>query len=91
MYFLHLPTYCCSRNVYCNYEIGQKPLPSSGLRDNSFKTTLKLTIMKTYSHMGKQCAIHIHAENKKEAVQKLQEQGEAANMRNVYLLRNGTL
>ena len=47
--------------------------------------------MKTYSHMGKQCAIHITAENKKEAVKKLQEQGEAANMRNVYLLRNGAL
>jgi len=45
--------------------------------------------MKTYSHMGKQCAIHIHAENKKEAVKKLQEQGEAANMRNVYLLHKG--
>ena len=47
--------------------------------------------MKTYSHMGKQCAIHIHAENKKEAVKKLQEQGENANMKNVYLLRNGAL
>ena len=41
--------------------------------------------------MGKQCVIHIPAENKKEAVKKLQEQGEAANMRNVYLLRNGAL
>ena len=47
--------------------------------------------MKTYSYMGKQCAIHIPAVNKKEAVQKLQEQGEAANMRTVYLLRNGAL
>ena len=47
--------------------------------------------MKIYSHMGKQCAIHIPAENKKEAVQKLQEQGENANMKNVYLLRNGAL
>ena len=45
--------------------------------------------MKTYSHMGKQCAIHIHAENKKEAVKKLQEQGENANMKNVYLLHKG--
>ena len=45
--------------------------------------------MKIYSHMGKQCAIHIPAENKKEAVKKLQEQGEAANMRNVYLLHKG--
>lgn len=53
------------------------------------KTTLILTIMKTYSHMGKQCAIHIPAENKKEAVKKLQEQGENANMRNVYLIRKG--
>ena len=55
------------------------------------KRTLKLTIMKTYSHMGKQCAIHIPAENKKEAVMKLQEQGENANMKHVYLLRNGAL
>ena len=47
--------------------------------------------MKTYSYIGKQCAIHIPAENKKEAVKKLQEQGEAANMKNVYLLRNGAL
>ena len=47
--------------------------------------------MKTYSFMGKQCAIHIPAVNKKEAVQKHQEQGEEANMRNVYLLRNGAL
>ena len=38
---------------------------------------------------GKQCAIHIPAENKKEAVKKLQEQGEAANMSNVYLLHKG--
>ena len=53
------------------------------------KTTLKLTIMKTYSFMGKQCAIHIPAENKKQAVKKLQEQGEAANMKNVYLLHKG--
>ena len=45
--------------------------------------------MKTYSFMGKQCAIHIPAENKKEAVKKLQEQGESANMRNVYLLHKG--
>ena len=45
--------------------------------------------MKTYSHMGKQCVIHIAAENKKEAVKKLQQQGEAANMRNVYLIRKG--
>ena len=45
--------------------------------------------MKTYSYMGKQCAIHIPAENKKEAVKKLQQQGEAANMRNVYLIRKG--
>ena len=41
--------------------------------------------------MGKQCAIHIPAENKKEAVKKLQEQGESANMKNVYLFRNGAL
>ena len=47
--------------------------------------------MKTYSYMGKQCAIHIPAETKKEAVKKLQEQGESANMKNVYLLRNGAL
>lgn len=53
------------------------------------KTTLKLTIMKTFSYMGKQCAIHIPAENKKEAVKKLQQQGENANMRNVYLLHKG--
>ena len=53
------------------------------------KTTLILTIMKTYSYMGKQCAIHIPAVNKKEAVKKLQQQGEAANMRNVYLLHKG--
>ena len=45
--------------------------------------------MKTYSFMGKQCAIHIPAENKKEAVKKLQEQGENANMKNVYLLHKG--
>ena len=45
--------------------------------------------MKTYSFMGKQCAIHIPAENKKDAVKKLQEQGEAANMKNVYLLHKG--
>ena len=45
--------------------------------------------MKTYSFMGKQCAIHIPAENKKEAVKKLQEQGEEANMKNVYLLHKG--
>lgn len=45
--------------------------------------------MKTYSYMGKQCAIHIPAESKKEAVMKLQEQGEAANMKNVYLIRKG--
>ena len=45
--------------------------------------------MKTYSYMGKQCAIHIPAENKKDAVKKLKEQGEAANMRNVYLIRKG--
>lgn len=42
--------------------------------------------MKTYSFMGKQCFIHIPAENKKEAVKKLKEQGENANMKNVYLL-----
>ena len=53
------------------------------------KTTLKLTIMKTYSYMGEQCAIHIPAENKKDAVKKLKEQGEAANMRNVFLIRKG--
>ena len=47
--------------------------------------------MKIYSYMGKQCAIHIPAENKKQAVQKLQQQGENANMKNVYLLRNGAL
>ena len=47
--------------------------------------------MKTYSYLGKLCAIHIPADNKKEAVKKLQEQGEAANMKNVYLLRNGAL
>ena len=47
--------------------------------------------MKTYSFMGKQCAIHIPAVNKKDAVKKLQEQGENANMKNVYLLRNGAL
>lgn len=51
--------------------------------------TLKLTIMKTYSYMGKQCAIHIPAENKKDAVKKLQNQGENANMKNVYLLHKG--
>ena len=45
--------------------------------------------MKTYSFMGKQCAIHIPAENKKEAVKKLMPQGEASNMRNVYLIRKG--
>ena len=45
--------------------------------------------MKTYSYMGKQCAIHISSENKKEAVKQLQEQGENANMRNVYLIRKG--
>ena len=39
--------------------------------------------------MGKQCAIHIPAENKKDAVKKLQEQGEHANMKNVYLLHKG--
>ena len=53
------------------------------------KEPFKYLIMKTYSYMGKQCAIHIPAENKKEAVKKLQEQGEAANMRNVYLLHKG--
>lgn len=52
---------------------------------------LNIMTMKTYSFMGKQCAIHIPAESKKEAVKKLQQQGEAANMRNVYLLRNGAL
>ena len=45
--------------------------------------------MKTYSFMGKHCAIHIFAENKKEAVKKLQAQGENANMNNVYLLHKG--
>ena len=45
--------------------------------------------MKTYSFMGKQCAIHMPAGNKKEAVKKLQEQGETANMKNVYLLPKG--
>ena len=45
--------------------------------------------MKTYSFMGMQCAIHIPAENKKEAVKKLQAQGENANMKNVYLLHQG--
>ena len=50
---------------------------------------LNIMTMKTYSYMGKQCAIHIPAENKKEAVQKLQEQGENANMKNVYLLHKG--
>lgn len=45
--------------------------------------------MNTYSFMGKQCAIHIPAENKIEAVKKLQAQGEAANMRNVFLIRKG--
>ena len=49
---------------------------------------LNIMTMKTYSFMGKQCAIHI-PENKKEAVKKLQQQGEAANMRNVYLIRKG--
>lgn len=39
--------------------------------------------------MGKRCAIHMPAENKKEAVKKLQKQGEAANMKNVYLLHKG--
>ena len=39
--------------------------------------------------MGKQCAIHIPAKDKKEAVKKLQEPGEAANMKNVYLLHKG--
>ena len=78
-----MKTECC--NLFNAY---QKPLSSSGLRDN-YLITLKLTIMKTYSYMGKQCAIHIPAENKKEAVKKLQEQGEAANMKNVYLLHKG--
>ena len=45
--------------------------------------------MKTYSYMGKQCAIHIPAANKKEVDKKLQQQGEAANMSNVYLLHKG--
>ena len=36
--------------------------------------------MKTYSYMGQQCAIHIPAEK---------EQGENANMRNVFLLHKG--
>ena len=53
------------------------------------KEPFNIMTMKTYSYMGKQCAIHIPAENKKEAVKKLQEQGEAANMRNVYLLHKG--
>ena len=45
--------------------------------------------MKTYSFMGKQCVIHIPAENKKEAVKKLQAQGEAANMKNVFFITYG--
>ena len=45
--------------------------------------------MKTYSFMGKHCAIHIFAENKKEAVKKLQNICENANMKNVHLLYKG--
>lgn len=45
--------------------------------------------MKTYIYMGKLCVSHITAENKKEAVKKLQEQGKNANMKNVYLIRKG--
>ena len=48
-----------------------------------------ITTMKTYGFMGKQCATHIPAENKKEAVKKLQERGEEANIKNVYLLHKG--
>ena len=59
------------------------------LQQIKLRNHLKITIMKTYSFMGKQCAIHIPAENKKEAVKKLQEQGENANMKNVYLIRKG--
>ena len=66
-------------DFFCNFAVDKN------------KEHLKIMTMKTYSFMGKQCAIHIPAENKKEAVKKLQEQGEAANMRNVYLLRNGAL
>lgn len=54
-----------------------------------YNLTRNNTTMKTYSFMGKKCAIHIPAENKKEAVKKLQEQDEAANMKNVYLLHKG--
>lgn len=39
--------------------------------------------------MGSQCAIHIPAMNKRDAVKKLQAQGEFANMKNVYLLHRG--
>ena len=45
--------------------------------------------MNTYSFMGSQCAIHVHAMYKRDAVKKLQEQGESANMKNVYLLHRG--
>ena len=64
-------------DFFCNFAV------------DKIRNHLKITIMKTYSYMGKQCAIHIPAENKKEAVKKLQEQGEKANMRNVYLLHKG--
>lgn len=45
--------------------------------------------MNTYSYFGSQCAIHIPAMNKRDAIKKLQEQGESANMKNVYLLHRG--
>ena len=64
-------------DFFCNFAVDKN------------KEHLKIMTMKTYSFMGKQCAIHIHAENKKEAVKKLQEQGEASNMKNVYLLHKG--
>ena len=43
----------------------------------------------TYSHMGPQCAVHVYAENKKEAVELLKEKGYNATMKNVYLLHKG--
>ena len=64
-------------DFFCNFAVDKNKEP------------FKDFIMKTYSFMGKQCAIHIPADNKKEAVKKLQEQGEAANMRNVFLIRKG--
>ena len=60
-----------------------------GIHPAMYNLKRNITTMKTFSFMGTQCAIHIPAETKNEAVKKLHEQGEAANLKNVYLLHKG--